>query len=94
MAAAHPHHGGKPEGNIQKAAGAPPEWWRAVPTEEKAVLRFVIGSARVLKRQPPGPMTWFARKWERKLSCFIKMQLMAASRKGRQGKMPRGRFGG
>jgi hypothetical protein len=50
-----------------------------VPTEEKAVIRVMLGSARVLKRNASWKTIEAARKWDRKVTCFIMFQLMGGA---------------
>lgn len=61
-----------------------PAWWLAVPQSEKAVIRDVVASIRGLKRSKSPQISQAARKWERGIVCFIRFQLMSASRTGHQ----------
>ena len=57
-----------------------PEWWRAVPAEEKHLICTIMGMVRGLKRSRVPQVASAAQKWERGLGCFIKLRLMNARR--------------
>jgi len=49
-------------------AGIVPDWWVAVPAEEKAVIRDVLNAIRGLKHSRSAPVSLAARKWERSIA--------------------------
>ncbi len=66
-------------GDQARVAAAPlPEWWLAVPAEEKHLICTVMRMVRGLKRSQVPQVAQAAAKWERGLGCFIKLRLMHA----------------
>ena len=63
-------------GRSNTGAQRSPEWWRVVPAAEKAVLRDMLSSIRGVKGSQSGAFAQAARKWERRIACFIKFRLM------------------
>jgi hypothetical protein len=53
-----------------------PEWWRDLSAGEKAVIRTLIEGMRALKRSGECQVAQAAYKWERGITCFIKVRLM------------------
>jgi hypothetical protein len=53
-----------------------PEWWRAVPEEERALLWSLVRMLKSAKRSRIGGVVRAARKWESSLSCFMKVRLL------------------
>jgi hypothetical protein len=47
-----------------------------VSAGEKAVIRDVVGAIRGLKRSRSWQVAQAARKWERGITCFIKVRLI------------------
>lgn len=56
--------------------GGIPEWWRDLSAGEKAVIRGLIEAMRGLKRSEERQVAQAAYKWERGITCFIKLRLM------------------
>jgi hypothetical protein len=55
--------------------GIRPDWWTALPTGERAVIRAVAKTLREAKGSESPEMARAAAKWERALGCFIKLRL-------------------
>ena len=53
-----------------------PEWWFRVPSGEKELIRGVLGMLRSARNSPKPEVCRAARKWERRLVCFIKASLV------------------
>ena len=63
-----------------------PDWWRDLSAGEKAVIRTLIEGMRGLKRGGELQVVEAARKWDRKITCFIKVQLMHDRRRPKPAK--------
>lgn len=57
-----------------------PGWWRAVPEEERALLRSLVGMLEGAKRSRVGGVVRAAHKWESTLNCFMKVRLLSKCR--------------
>ena len=57
-----------------------PQWWRDLPEEEKEVIRNLVRGLRVLKRSKSPQVARAARKWDHRLSCFIRFRLIGEAR--------------
>ena len=64
-------------GGDNNGAGRNPLWWVVVPTAEKAVICDLVAAMRGVKGSRTGPNAQAARKWERRIVCYIKFRLMA-----------------
>jgi len=66
----------------QATGNAVPQWWHGLPSEEKKVIHDVLHVMRGLKEGGSPRISLAARKWDRRITCFIKFQLMGrASRR-------------
>lgn len=67
----------KSEVGRQKLEVRVPEWWQAVPAEEKQVLRNFTRMMGGMKQSRRARVARAAAKWDRRLRCFIKVRLIA-----------------
>ena len=67
-----------------------PDWWRGLSAGEKAVIRSLIEAMRGLKRSQERQVAQAACKWERGITCFIKLRLMHDGRTRRRGEKTEG----
>jgi hypothetical protein len=58
-----------------------PDWWVALPTGERSVIRAVAKVLREAKASESLEMARAAAKWERALGCFIKVRLKGERQK-------------
>lgn len=58
-----------------------PEWWSAVPKDERVLLVSVVRMIQSAKRSRVPGVARAARKWELSLSCFLKVRLMNSCRR-------------
>lgn len=58
-----------------------PDWWIALPTGERSVIRAVAMVLREAKGSGSLEMARAAAKWERALGCFIKVRLKGERQK-------------
>ncbi len=74
-------------GNGQCGGLQCPGWWRAVPEEERAVLRSLVRMLQSAKRSRVAGVARAARKWELGLGCFVKVRLLNScpGRRGQKG---------